>query len=79
MAGKSVNAKTHETSMLVSELASDHQGSLSPFGDVTFPLPADRVRYEHPREQDRPHLAALDAAGEAEGHPGGPGGRSDRD
>lgn len=30
----------------VSELASDRQGALSPFGDVTFPL--DKVPYEHP-------------------------------
>lgn len=32
----------------VSELASDRQGSLSPFGDVTFPLPAENLPYEHP-------------------------------
>ena len=30
----------------VSELASEVQGSLSPFGDVEFPL--DSVPYEHP-------------------------------
>lgn len=30
----------------VSELAADRQGALSPFGEVTFPLPA--VPYEHP-------------------------------
>ena len=30
----------------VSELASDAQGSLSPFGDIEFPL--DTVPYEHP-------------------------------
>ncbi len=30
----------------VSELAADRQGSLSPFGDVSFPL--ERVPYEHP-------------------------------
>jgi hypothetical protein len=30
----------------VSELASDRQGALSPFGDLTFPLEA--VPYEHP-------------------------------
>jgi hypothetical protein len=32
----------------VTELASDRQGSLSPFGDVTFPLPADQLPYTHP-------------------------------
>jgi len=32
----------------VSELASSHQGALSPFGDVTFPLPADELPYRHP-------------------------------
>lgn len=33
----------------VSELAADRQGSLSPFGDVTFPL--ERVPYEHPETE----------------------------
>ncbi|HEX4721258.1 MAG TPA: hypothetical protein VH333_02000 [Pseudonocardiaceae bacterium] len=32
----------------VSELASDRQGSLSPFGDEPFPLPAEQLPYEHP-------------------------------
>ena len=32
----------------VTELVSDRQGSLSPFGDVTFPLPEDKVTYVHP-------------------------------
>jgi hypothetical protein len=32
----------------VSELASDRQGALSPFGDLAFPLPADQLPYEHP-------------------------------
>jgi hypothetical protein len=32
----------------VSELASDRQGSLSPFGDEPFPLPAESLPYEHP-------------------------------
>jgi len=35
----------------VSELAADRQGALSPFGDVTFPLPADELGYEHPVTQ----------------------------
>jgi hypothetical protein len=30
----------------VSELASDRQGALSPYGDVTFPL--EKVSYQHP-------------------------------
>ncbi|WP_206785262.1 hypothetical protein [Amycolatopsis sp. MtRt-6] len=30
----------------VTELASDRQGALSPFGDITFPL--DTVPYVHP-------------------------------
>lgn len=48
----------YETDMLVSEFASDHQGSLSPFGDVSFPLPVSRLRYQHPSAADRPHLVA---------------------
>ena len=32
----------------VSELAADRQGALSPFGDVTFPLPSEDLGYEHP-------------------------------
>jgi hypothetical protein len=32
----------------VSELASDRQGSLSPFGDETFPVPPDTLPYVHP-------------------------------
>ena len=32
----------------VSELASPVQGALSPFGHVTFPLPADELPYVHP-------------------------------
>ncbi len=42
----------------VNELAADQAGSLSPFGpDVEFPLPVDKIRYVHPRPEDRPHLA----------------------
>lgn len=29
----------------VSELAADRTGALSPFGDVTFPLPADELPF----------------------------------
>jgi hypothetical protein len=32
----------------VSELASDRQGSLSPFGEESFPVPAERLPYVHP-------------------------------
>lgn len=32
----------------VSELASHNQGAMSPFGMVTFPLPADEIGYTHP-------------------------------
>jgi hypothetical protein len=32
----------------VSELAADRTGALSPFGDLTFPLPAEDLPYTHP-------------------------------
>ena len=32
----------------VSELATDLTGALSPYGDVTFPLPAEDLPYIHP-------------------------------
>ncbi len=32
----------------VSELATDRTGALSPFGEVEFPLPAERLPYMHP-------------------------------
>lgn len=32
----------------VTELASDRQGSLSPFGEVSFPLSEDQLDYVHP-------------------------------
>lgn len=32
----------------VSELAADRTGALSPFGDLTFPLPPDALPYVHP-------------------------------
>jgi hypothetical protein len=34
--------------MVVSELVTDRQGSLSPFGEVTFPVPAGSLPYQHP-------------------------------
>lgn len=32
----------------VSELATDRTGALSPFGDLEFPLPAEKLPYMHP-------------------------------
>ena len=32
----------------VSELATDRTGALSPFGEITFPVPADQLPYIHP-------------------------------
>lgn len=32
----------------VSELAAPLQGSLSPYGEVTFPLPPSELPYQHP-------------------------------
>ena len=37
-----------ESDAPVSELAATVQGALSPFGDVTFPLPPEELPYEHP-------------------------------
>lgn len=51
----------HETDMLVSELASDRQGALAPYGeDLDLPLPLDRLGYRHPSAADRPHLLGSD-------------------
>nr|WP_240615930.1 hypothetical protein [Nakamurella deserti] len=33
----------------VTELNSDRQGALSPFGDTEFPLPSSAVPYKHPK------------------------------
>ena len=35
----------------VSELATHWQGALSPFGDVTFPVSADKLPYRHPETE----------------------------
>ena len=32
----------------VSEIHADRTGALSPFGEVTFPVPADELPYTHP-------------------------------
>jgi len=41
----------------VSELVSDAAGSHSPFGDLEFPLPVDKLLYNHPTHLERPRLA----------------------
>lgn len=41
----------------VSELASDAAGAHSPFGDLEFPLPVEKLFYRHPTPAERPHLA----------------------
>jgi hypothetical protein len=41
----------------VSELVSDAAGSHSPFGDVEFPLPIEKLLYKHPTPAERPALA----------------------
>ena len=38
----------HKGTHPVSELTSEHQGSSSPFGDVTFPLHHTELPYVHP-------------------------------
>ncbi|HEU5267885.1 MAG TPA: hypothetical protein VFU35_14345 [Jatrophihabitans sp.] len=48
---------SHVVDFQVSELVSDAAGSHSPFGDVAFPEPVEKLWYEHPRPEDRPHLA----------------------
>jgi hypothetical protein len=37
-----------EDSHPVSELAADRTGALSPYGELTFPLPTDELPYIHP-------------------------------
>ena len=42
----------------LTELTSESAGPLSPFGeDHSFPLPIDRIRYDHPT--DKPNRAGL--------------------
>ncbi len=57
MAGKVKKTKLTEPTWFASEdggpplteLLAENQGSLSPFGeDVTFPMPTNSLRYEHP-------------------------------
>jgi hypothetical protein len=35
----------------VSELAAPQQGALSPFGELTFPLPPEELPYQHPHTE----------------------------
>jgi hypothetical protein len=41
-------AESYADGHAVSELASDRQGSLSPFGEEEFPVPAETLPYVHP-------------------------------
>jgi hypothetical protein len=41
-------AESYDGGHPVSELASDRQGSLSPFGEDEFPVPAETLPYVHP-------------------------------
>lgn len=41
----------------VSELVSDASGAHSPFGDLDFPLPVEKLFYKHPTREARPSLA----------------------
>jgi hypothetical protein len=47
----------HPLDFGVSELASDAAGAHSPFGDTVLPLPVEKLRYQHPKPSERPHLA----------------------
>lgn len=48
---------SHRVDFTVSELVSDAAGAHSPFGDTEFPLPAEQLFYQHPKPDERPHLA----------------------
>lgn len=41
----------HDDAHPVTELASDRQGAMSPFGEVSFPLPEGTVPYKHPETE----------------------------
>lgn len=41
-------AESYEHGHAVGEITSDRQGSLSPFGDETFPVAAEKLPYVHP-------------------------------
>ena len=48
---------SNEIDFNVSELVSDAAGSHSPYGDLEFPLPPEKLLYKHPTPEERPHLA----------------------
>jgi hypothetical protein len=48
---------THAIDFNVSELISDAAGAHSPFGDLEFPQPVEKLVYKHPNRTERPHLA----------------------
>ena len=48
---------SHLVDFQVSELVSDAAGAHSPYGDLEFPLPVDRLFYVHPAPENRPTLA----------------------
>lgn len=53
-----LGAAEHPEDFVVSELAAENPGAMSPFGeDVEFPLPLEQIRYSHPTLEDRPNLA----------------------
>ncbi len=54
---KGVGNDDHIVEMSVSELVSDAAGAHSPFGDIEYPTPPETLPYQHPRPEDRPHLA----------------------
>jgi hypothetical protein len=41
-------AESYDHGHPVGEITSDRQGSLSPFGDETFPVASDTLPYVHP-------------------------------
>jgi hypothetical protein len=49
--------RTYEIDFNVSELVSEAAGAHSPFGDLEFPLPVEKLTYKHPTAAERPHLA----------------------
>lgn len=51
------SASSHTIDFTVSELVSDAPGAHSPFGDLEFPLPVEKLLYDHPTRAERPHLA----------------------
>jgi hypothetical protein len=50
-------ASSQTNDFVVSELVADAAGSHSPFGNLEFPLPTEKLLYKHPTPEERPHLA----------------------